>query len=332
MNLENSLKNPLWDNVAKFLALVGVGICGWQCWQMAPLPDHAIVVKGWFSPRPSVDISLTPSLLALCVTCLSCVLVWRGAAFRKWGLGLVFATAVVATLSPSETAPPKAKSFLELTALQGNLWTPPNWQKAISTIPGVTVVSASHSDIRWLPLAEASQVMSSGEWILVFENNVSLIALRKTDRNAANFSRVMSYYQRHQLPWDPQRGVNVAWVYQIKPSWIVAMEEKTVKTWLTRDPQILDAITDANYYLSRSIFQRAKERLEEALEIFPKNPYLMVRLSQIFLDQKNYPVASQWLRDLDTNSLPEELVTTVQRMRFSLRTADSPSNGARLID
>jgi hypothetical protein len=59
-------------------------------------------------------------------------------------------------------------------------------------------------------------------WLTVFRNVDSAVYLRANERNRANLERVAAYYAREGLPFDSQRGIDVAAVIHASPPWAAA--------------------------------------------------------------------------------------------------------------
>jgi len=59
-------------------------------------------------------------------------------------------------------------------------------------------------------------------WLLVFRSVDAAVYLRQNERNRANLERVAAYYAREHIPFDLQRGVDVAAVIQASPAWTAA--------------------------------------------------------------------------------------------------------------
>ena len=51
-----------------------------------------------------------------------------------------------------------------------------------------------------------SRPFTSQDWILLFEDSRCAMYLRRNERNAENLSRVIAYFNRNQIPFDPERG------------------------------------------------------------------------------------------------------------------------------
>lgn len=59
------------------------------------------------------------------------------------------------------------------------------------------------------------------EWIPVFRSMQSAVYLRRNDRNRENLARVERYYAREGVPFDPDRGLDVARVLDERPDWAI---------------------------------------------------------------------------------------------------------------
>jgi hypothetical protein len=59
-------------------------------------------------------------------------------------------------------------------------------------------------------------------WLLVFRCIDGAVYLRANERNRANLERVAAYYARENIPFDPQRGFDVAAAIGASPSWAAA--------------------------------------------------------------------------------------------------------------
>ena len=62
---------------------------------------------------------------------------------------------------------------------------------------------------------------SQSGWVLLFRNLDSAVYLRRGERNAKNLDRVVDYYRRSGVPFDPQRGFDPARVIGAAPSWAI---------------------------------------------------------------------------------------------------------------
>jgi hypothetical protein len=57
------------------------------------------------------------------------------------------------------------------------------------------------------------------QWILVFPSRFHSIYLRRSERNRRNLERVAAYYLERGVPFDPERGVDVAEILARAPDW-----------------------------------------------------------------------------------------------------------------
>ena len=76
-----------------------------------------------------------------------------------------------------------------------------------------------HSEI------DLTKSLGGSDWILIFENNEASIALRRGEKNAANLERVMTYYHRRGVDFDPDKGFDVKKAFQSSPGWVVSNQE-----------------------------------------------------------------------------------------------------------
>jgi hypothetical protein len=69
-------------------------------------------------------------------------------------------------------------------------------------------------------------ILDESEWLLVYENDSALIALRKNSiRAGENLGRITDYYRRQNVPFDPQTGFNPGEAYAKNPKWYLAQQE-----------------------------------------------------------------------------------------------------------
>lgn len=311
MNLERSSERTLWGKALILAAVVAVALAAWRFWAGA----GGIAFRGFQTARPTLDIVLTPALCALVASLLALVFSLRRFSGALATALLLLAFAAISFSFPTREIPAKSRRFLELTDLQGTIWTVPEWSASVPWGQGLSPAEPSKADLFWLPLSAALAAIDSRKWIPVFENNVAVIALRRHHRSEQNFARAVSYFQRMRLPFDSARGIELARVYAVKPSWVISFEERPG----SRREQA--AITDANFYLSRQLPARATDRLLEALDEFPGSPNLMVRLAQVQFSQGERREARKWIDVLDAMKLPDELVPSVQEIRYALYAA-----------
>ena len=91
-------------------------------------------------------------------------------------------------------------------------------------------------------ISTTTHLERSADWIQVFRNVRSAIYLRDNPRNRMNLQRLTEFYQREQVPFDPQRGFDPARVLREAPLWafehglIPAGFEQLEKASLSRDP------------------------------------------------------------------------------------------------
>jgi hypothetical protein len=65
----------------------------------------------------------------------------------------------------------------------------------------------------------ARHLLGDPGWILVFRDMRSAIYLRRNTRNTENFERIQAYYDRANVPFDAERGLDVARVIDESPTW-----------------------------------------------------------------------------------------------------------------
>ena len=68
----------------------------------------------------------------------------------------------------------------------------------------------------------AAHLEGLADWILVSRSTRHGIYLRRGERGEANLARVVDYYAREGVPFDPERGLDVAEVIRARPDWAAA--------------------------------------------------------------------------------------------------------------
>src|SRR4029450_10675458 len=58
-------------------------------------------------------------------------------------------------------------------------------------------------------------------WRLVFRDLRSSVSMRDDPRNEQNLDRIVAYYARERVPFDPERGFDVDRVLREAPAWAV---------------------------------------------------------------------------------------------------------------
>jgi hypothetical protein len=58
-------------------------------------------------------------------------------------------------------------------------------------------------------------------WLLVFRTVDAAIYLRRGERNRANLERIAAWYEREGVPFDRERGLDVAAVIEARPDWAI---------------------------------------------------------------------------------------------------------------
>jgi hypothetical protein len=49
----------------------------------------------------------------------------------------------------------------------------------------------------------------SPDWTIIFENANSALYLRHNNRNAMNLQKVLEYYKKNNVPFDPKKGFDL---------------------------------------------------------------------------------------------------------------------------
>jgi len=76
---------------------------------------------------------------------------------------------------------------------------------------------------RWrYPHYTTAHLEGAPGWILVFRSLRTAIYMRDDPRNRANRERIERYYEREAVPFDSERGLDVAAVLRQRPDWAVA--------------------------------------------------------------------------------------------------------------
>lgn len=73
-------------------------------------------------------------------------------------------------------------------------------------------------------LSTTAHLEGAPGWILVSRSVHHAIYLRATERNRENLARIAAYYAREGVPFDPERGLDVAAVIRARPDWAAAHE------------------------------------------------------------------------------------------------------------
>jgi len=73
--------------------------------------------------------------------------------------------------------------------------------------------------------ARFEEVFDHSKWVLVFENDTSMVALRRNPRNRENLRKVAAYYAAQGVPFDRIRGYNSFRVHLERPDWFWRHQE-----------------------------------------------------------------------------------------------------------
>lgn len=147
-------------------------------------------------------------------------------------------------------------------------------------------------------------------WVLVSRSPRHSVHLRDVPRNRDNLRRVVRYYARERIPFDPHRGLDVSAVVHDHPAWAVAhgMLPPDNERWLraresddlSRRAKALDAIAQHRALLGLHAEQLALDRELVALEPEAKQPRRRRVVGLLRLDRPAAAVAAaRELVDLD---------------------------------
>ena len=80
------------------------------------------------------------------------------------------------------------------------------------------------------------QVFDPAEWLLIFENDTAIVALKKNSRNQDNLKKIVKYYASEGVPFDPRKGYDSFGVHLARPNWFWKHQEIGVAgSWPTPD-------------------------------------------------------------------------------------------------
>lgn len=155
----------------------------------------------------------------------------------------------------------KASNFIDDAQLSGNLFTDPAWSsylifrhypavktardtrtllhrtfyEEVSRLYGRYGMEAwsillrnlsEETDLALISSLRSEAALNPREWMVIFENNHTTLALRKNHKNAENLRRVSAYYQRQGVPFDGARGYQIREVVEAAPAWFNKHREK----------------------------------------------------------------------------------------------------------
>ncbi|MBI4404895.1 MAG: tetratricopeptide repeat protein [Deltaproteobacteria bacterium] len=281
---------------------------------------------------------MRPALGRAAIILGSCALLWHGNGMRS---------------RLPAPVPRKAVEFLKNSDLQGSVFNKIAWAGFLAhSLPGIRVELDSrvwlYRNIAELFIGKSDQagVLDLGKmlnvlsdidiiiydsmtaprpkleenWLLVYDNNVATIAIRKSQRNKQNIEKVQAYYKSRNIPFDTDIGLNLRKAYRASPHWVLSQEENAElgllpEKWIPT----FKTIQSANFFLSRNLAPLAVERLKNALEDNPEDEELSLRLGEILLVAGRYFELKSWIKYLEKTDLPSDKIAP---LRFGLYMKD----------
>jgi tetratricopeptide (TPR) repeat protein len=159
-----------------------------------------------------------------------------------------------------------------------------------------------------------SHMESTPGWMLLFRNVHAAIWLRTNQRNQQNLQRMIAFYEREGVPFDPSRGFEVSEVIRLAPGWardkaIVPSNFAALQgTALSPDPESRRAAQGrlASLYLLLGEYERASVLDRKLLRSDPSSAAAARRLVWSALRQGRFEESREAARQLLELTHPED--------------------------